>query len=459
MELVYDRGTVLLVGAPPSFKPPPYFKHDPRVGAYRALAKDYWRALSDLPRVVDRVLSEPECTWSSVSLPLRPYQEEALDAWLASGMRGVIVLPTGAGKTMLALAAIAELRCPTLVVVPTLELVDQWSREVRRMLRVDAAEFTGESKEVGCVTVATYSSAYLNAEQLGNRFRLLVFDEAHHLPSEAYRQIAELSAAPWRMGLTATPERPDGLHQLLPELVGPIVYRASPSELSGRYLADFEVVRVHVEMPESERKAYEELVKKYERILSRLGVRVRTREDFERLVMLSSKSLEAREALLSLLEARKLAFNAGAKLEKLAEILEKHRGDKIIVFTDSNELVRRISLRFLIPEITHKTGKEERRAVLEMFRKGEVKAIVTSHVLEEGVDVPDASVAVVISGTGSPREFIQRLGRLLRPKEGKKAVLYELVTRGTREVYVSRRRRAGLGATSRAGRSRRRGPR
>jgi len=444
LELVYDRGTILLVGAPPSFKPPPYFRYDPRVRAYRALAKDYWRALSDLPGVRDSVLSEPECAWSSASIPLRPYQEDALEAWLASGMRGVVVLPTGAGKTRVALAAVAELRCPTLVVVPTLELVDQWSREVRRLLRMEAAEFTGESKEVGCVTVATYSSAYLNAEQLGNRFRLLVFDEVHHLPGEAYRQIAELAAAPWRMGLTATPERPDGLHQLLPDLVGPIVYRASPSELRGRYLAEFEVVRIHVDMPESERKKYEALVERYERILSSLGLRVRTREDFEKLVLLSSRSLEAREALLSLLEARKLAFSAEAKLEKLAEILEKHRGDKIIIFTDSNELVRRISLRFLIPEITHKTSKDERRIVLEMFRKGEVRAIVTSHVLEEGVDVPDASVAVVISGTGSPREFIQRLGRLLRPREGKKAILYELVARGTREVYVSRRRRAGL---------------
>lgn len=444
MELLYDRGTLLLTGTPLGFKPPPYFKYDPRVGAYRALAKDYRRALSDLPGVVDRVLSEPECAWSGATCSLRPYQEEALEAWLSSGMRGVVVLPTGAGKTIVALAAIAELRCSTLIVVPTLELVDQWVRELRRLLRVDAAEFTGESKEVGCVTVATYSSAYLNAEQLGNRFRLLVFDEVHHLPSEAYRQIAELSAAPWRLGLTATPERSDGLHQLLPQLVGPIVYRASPSELRGRYLADFEVVRIYVDMPESERKRYEELVKRYERILSDLGLRVRTREDFERLVLVSSRSLKAREALLSLLEARKLAFSAEAKLEKLSEILERHRGEKIIIFTDSNELVRRISLRFLIPEITHKTGKDERRSVLEMFRRGEVRAIVTSHVLEEGVDVPDASVAVVISGTGSPREFIQRLGRLLRPREGKKAVLYELVTRGTREVYVSRRRRIGL---------------
>uniref|UniRef100_A0A7J3X6L5 DNA 3'-5' helicase n=1 Tax=Thermofilum pendens TaxID=2269 RepID=A0A7J3X6L5_THEPE len=444
MELVYDKGTLLLLGVPPGFKPPSYFRFDPRVGAYRALAKEYWAAARDLPGAADRVLNLPECSWREVSLPLRPYQEEALDAWLQAGRRGVVVLPTGAGKTMVALAAIAELRCPTLVVVPTLELVDQWVREVQRVLRVEASEFTGESKEVGCVTVATYSSAYLNAELLGNRFQLLVFDEVHHLPSESYRQIAELSAAPWRMGLTATPERPDGLHMLLPELVGPVVYRVAPGELKGRYLADFEVQRVYVEMPEAERKRYEELVARYERLLAALRMRMRTREDFERLVLLSSRDLRAREALLSLLEARRIAFNAEAKLEKLAEILERHRGEKILVFTDSNELVRRISHRFLVPEITHKTSKDERRAVLEMFRRGEVKVIATSHVLDEGVDVPDASVAVVISGTGSPREFIQRLGRLLRPKEGKRAVLYELVTRGTREVYVSRRRRVSI---------------
>mgnify|MGYP000085343306 FL=1 len=444
MKLVYDRGTLLLIDAPQGFRPPPYFRFDRRVGAYRALAKDYARALNDLPDVEDHVLREPECSWGDVEIPLRPYQREALEAWLEAGCRGVVVLPTGAGKTRVALAAMAELRCPTLVVAPTLELVDQWVARVKRLLGVEPGEFTGESKEISCVTVSTYSSAYLNAETLGNRFRLVVFDEVHHLPSPAYRQIAELCAAPYRLGLTATPEREDELHGLLPELVGPVVYRLSPGDLRGAYLADFDVVRVAVDMTEEERRKYETLVRRYKRYLSRAGIVLRSVRDFEKLVMRSGLDPEAREALLAWMEARRIAFSSRAKLERLREILEKHRGDRIIIFTESNELVREISKRFLVPEITYKTPKEERRTIMEMFRRGEVRAIVTSHVLEEGVDVPEANVAIVISGTGSRREFVQRLGRILRPREGKRAILYEMVTRGTSEIHVSRRRRRGL---------------
>ena len=450
MELVYDKGTLLLINVPGDYRPPSFFKFDERVNAYRTLAKNYWLALRKIPNLTDRVLELPECVWPSISIGLRPYQEEALEAWLRAGGRGVIVLPTGSGKTHVALAAVSEVRAPTLIVTPTLDLVEQWIRMARQVLKIEASEFTGDSKEIGCITVSTYSSAYLNAELLGNRFKLLVFDEAHHLPGESYRQIAEMSVAPMRMGLTATPERQDELHALLPSLVGDVVYRVSPEELKGKYLAEFEIRRVYVDIPGEERKRYEELVEKYSKSLARLGFKVRSRIDFEKLTFLSSRYSEARDALLALLEARKIAFNAEAKLKKLYEILEKHRGEKIIIFTDTNDLARRISLTLLVPEITFKTGREERRKILEMFKVGEVKVLVTSHVLDEGVDVPDATVAVVISGSGSPREFLQRLGRLLRPKKDKQAILYELVTRGTREVNVSIRRHSSVARKSKA---------
>ncbi|HDJ97351.1 MAG TPA: DEAD/DEAH box helicase, partial [Thermofilum sp.] len=281
------------------------------------------------------------------------------------------------------------------------------------------------------------------AEYLGNKFHLLIFDEVHHLPSEAYRQIAELSAAPYRLGLTATPEREDRLHELLPELVGHIVYRLSVDDLKGSYLADYDTVRIYVKLGEEEAKRYRSLVRRYREYLAKRGLSLRQLEDFEQLVMRSGYDPEAREALLAWMEARRLAFNAEAKLERLRELLARHRRDRIIIFTDSNELVRRISTLFLIPEITYKTPKEERKKIMAMFREGTINAIVTSHVLEEGVDVPEANVAVIISGTGSRREFVQRLGRVLRPKNGKRAVLYEIVTKGTGEVYVSRRRKGG----------------
>ena len=151
---------------------------------------------------------------------------------------------------------------------------------------------------------------------------------------------------------------------------------------------------------------------------------------------------EAYEALKSWEDARKIAFNSKNKIKILKNLLELHKGDKIIIFTRYNDLVYTISRIFLIPAITHKTNKDERRMILDGFKKGKFKAIVSSQVLDEGIDVPDANVGIIVSGTGSSREFIQRLGRLLRPAEGKDlAILYELVSKDTGEVRVSRRRR------------------
>ncbi len=149
---------------------------------------------------------------------------------------------------------------------------------------------------------------------------------------------------------------------------------------------------------------------------------------------------KAREALLAWNEARKIALNASEKLVLLERLLMKHRGDRILIFTEHNSLVKEISKRYLIPEITHKTDEREREIVMENFRKGVYNVIVTSKILEEGIDVPEANVAIILSGSGSKREFIQRLGRILRPKEDKLAVLYEIVTRGTTEVNLSYRR-------------------
>jgi superfamily II DNA or RNA helicase len=157
--------------------------------------------------------------------------------------------------------------------------------------------------------------------------------------------------------------------------------------------------------------------------------------------MRSGNDPRAREALLAKQRAREVMMNADAKLEVLAEILDRHRDDRVLIFTAHNDLVYRLSERFLLPAITHRTGATERRAVLEGFRSGEYSRVVASNVLDEGVDVPDANVAVVLSGSGSEREFTQRLGRVLRPGEGKRALLYEVVTAETAEERVADRRR------------------
>jgi len=426
----------------------PFFRYDPRVRCYRSLAIQYrWvvERLRDLGEPYeDDVLHPLPCSIEPRELELRDYQREALEAWMRD-RRGVIVLPTGAGKTRVALAAIARLACPTLVVVPTLELMSQWEASIRQLLGVRPGRYGGGDKEVACVTVATYDSAYLNVEQLGDKFLLIVFDEVHHLPSPGYRQIAELSAAPWRMGLTATPEREDGLHVDLPYLVGPVVYRRYVREMAGRWLAEFDIVRVYARMGDEEREEYRRLTRVYREFFRKRGIRPGDPRAFERLVALSVRDAEAREALLAWYRARRIALHAQSKLEILGELLARHRNDRVLVFVEHTDVVRAISSRFLIPMITYKTPEVERRAVLAAFKEGRVRAVVTSKVLEEGVDVPEANVAIVLSGTGSRREFLQRLGRVLRPKGGKRAILYEVVTAGTKEVAISRKRRSAIG--------------
>ena len=174
----------------------------------------------------------------------RPFQTGALDAWRAAQRRGVVVLPTGAGKTEVALLAIDEVRRDTLVVAPTLDLVTQWHRLLDDRLRRTIGVIGGGDHRVEPVTVSTYDSAFMHMEYLGSRFGLVVFDECHHLPSAAYALAAQHSLAPYRLGLTATPERVDGRHADLESLVGPIVYRRQVRDLAGYYLAHYTVERI-----------------------------------------------------------------------------------------------------------------------------------------------------------------------------------------------------------------------
>ena len=171
------------------------------------------------------------------------------------------------------------------------------------------------------------------------------------------------------------------------------------------------------------------------------GIVMKSPEDFHRFIMSTGRDRRAREALLARNRAVKVALNSEAKLALLAKQLEARRDEKTLIFTLHNDLVYKISQRFLIPAVTYQTPREERHEILESFRRGDYSVIVTSQVLDEGVDVPDASLGFMLSGTGSTREYIQRLGRLLRKVEGKHAKLVEIVSKETMEVRMSQRRR------------------
>ncbi|HEY7035785.1 MAG TPA: DEAD/DEAH box helicase [Thermomicrobiales bacterium] len=375
----------------------------------------------------------------------RPYQEEAIDAWAKHGGRGVIVLPTGAGKTVVALMAAARLGVRTLVVAPTIELLHQWRAALSERLGypLDEVGIVGGGKRtVRDLTVITYDSAAMPHRRLDG-FGLLIVDEVHHLPARAYRSIAGKVNAPFRLGLSATPERSDDGHEALDHLVGPIVYRKSAAELSrDQHIAAYTEKRLFVDLTADERFRYDQLMAEYKWYLAThrayLGGRPETL--FVELIRRSGQDPAARSALRAHHQARLIALNAEAKLAKVSELLAKHQADKVIVFSEYNSMVDILSERLLLPAITYRTPLPERRRVLDRFRSGDYAKLVTGRVLNEGVDVPDANVAIVVSGSSATREYIQRLGRVLRPKR-EKALLYELVTRKTTEGKSARKRR------------------
>ncbi len=438
ITLTYEGGTIV------SNKEIPYSVYDPRIRMYRAkgiyyrkikeylIDKEYEDRCLDLPELPELKLKHP---------PLRDYQKEAIEAWMEEKW-GTVVLPTGAGKTLVGLKIIELLNVPTLVVTPTLELVDQWERKIKEGFDYQPGIYTGEIKEIKGITVTTYASAHLSIDYLGNKFLLLIFDEVHHLPSESYSRIGEYALAPYRLGLTATFEREDGLHEYAKELAGDVVYRSDVKELSGRHLASFEIKRIYIDLDNDEREQYNRYWKKYTDFLKKEGLK--GKDLLEKLIKMSGRSKEAREALLARMHARRIAFGSRAKYRVLNELLMRHRGEKIIIFTEQNEQVYEISKRFLVPFITYETKKREREYVLDAFRNGDYTVIATSKVLNEGVDVPDASIGIILGGSGSRREYVQRLGRILRKSShDKRAILYEIISR-TVEIGTARKRKRGI---------------
>ncbi len=448
ITLRFDSGTLLLDGVDRAFAAPPAFRWDERVNRWRAQADSYRHVVKDLIRrgvtFADEARGYHKFDFrAKLHVEARPYQEQAIAAWKLKERCGVVILPTGAGKSLVAQMAIEQVGRSALVVVPTIDLMNQWYDLLLSSFQAEVGLIGGGYFEVGALTVTTYASAFRFMERLGNQFGLIIFDECHHLPSSIYRYAAEFAIAPFRLGLTATPERADGEDQLLEELIGPIVYRREAQEFAGEYLADYSVVRVHVELSREERELYESERAIFRRFLNDKGISLSSLRGWQMFIVASARSEDGRRAMMAYRASKRIALGTDAKLRVLADLLTRHKRDRALIFTAENEMVYRISQKFLIPAITHQTGVKERRQWLEAFNKGDVLALATSKVLNEGVNIPEAAVAIVLSGSGSSREHIQRLGRILRKQPDKEATLYEVITRDTTEEHISKRRSEG----------------
>ncbi|MGC8873378.1 MAG: DNA repair helicase XPB [Chloroflexia bacterium] len=366
-------------------------------------------------------------TRSGRRLVLRPYQEAAAAAFLREGPHGgsgVIVLPCGAGKTLVGLAVMACLRTQTLVLCPHASAVHQWRQELLDKTTLEPeeiAEYTGEAKGIAPVTLATYQILiHRPAGDLQNReeifphmalfeerdWGLIIYDEVHLLPAPVFRLTAHLQARR-RLGLTATLVREDGRQGDVFSLVGPKVYEAPWKELEEQgWLAQAECVEVRVTVPDALRLDHARARTKH--IRSRLAAENRRKEAV------------------------------------VHELVRRHQGERTLIIGRYIDQLRAIANRLGAPLVSGRTSVAERERLYAAFRKGQVPVLVVSNVANYALDLPEASVAIQVSGTyGSRQEEAQRLGRILRPKpDGRPARFYSLVSQGTAEQeYAARRQR------------------
>jgi superfamily II DNA or RNA helicase len=446
--LRFDRGTLLLSGPGAGGAIDVSrgdWTWDARVSAWRCDAFRYARFRRELAgrfgrNFRDEVQQPVRVSWPKVSLPeLRVEQSEAVAAWMKTGGRGQIVMPTGTGKTEVALAAMAQTGLATLVVAPIRDLMHQWHRRILKGLGYDAGIVGDNTFNLRPVTVTTYDSACIHMAQIGAGFGLLIFDEEHHLPGPTYREAAIMSTAAMRLGLTATPERYDGRQADLDWLIGPVAYQMPFQQARGT-LAEFSIVRIPVHLSADEQASYDH----YSRQVRHFITERRKQQpgySWRDLCDDSGKDPSARLALKAYYLKGAIEDRAEEKLRILEDIFRLHVGQKTIVFAGSSAMAMEVSRRFLLPTILAHTRKKERLAVLDGFARGDFPAIVANQVLDEGVDVPEAKIAVVIGGQASTRQAKQRLGRILRKTGTAQATLYEVVCETLGETQRSRQRR------------------
>lgn len=447
IEIVYDKGTLLVKNIQAEHvKCFSFLKWDARISAFRAMAYHYRALILKLrqEKIEYQDIAKdflPQNYVLQQKIEPRIHQTQALNAWKTQGSHGVVVLPTGAGKTILAILAIAQTQRPTLIHVPTIDLMTQWYDILKKFFATPIGLLGGGYNQMETITVATYDSALIHVPYKGNKFGLLIFDECHHLPGEQLQYTAISSIAPFRLALTATPERSDGKETVLYDLCGQVCFHMDIKELEGHTLAPYDVVTYEVDMTEIEKEQYLEARQTYLDFLREQNISFKHSYGWQQFLRKAHQSAQGKEAFAAYLKQKKLSQSSENKFHYVWDIITKHKNDRILIFTQDNETAYSIGRNFFLPVLTHHTKVKEREFFLNSFRQGDYRILVTSKVLNEGVDVPEANVAIVVSGSGTVREHVQRLGRILRAKEGKRAILYELISAGTGEYFVNQRRK------------------
>ncbi|PWU20949.1 MAG: hypothetical protein C5B49_03415 [Bdellovibrio sp.] len=462
MRLRFDRGTLLLDQTVESsaLSCIPELRWDARVSAYRAPAYRLASLSNHLGKGGYQVATPAFREWkasqvlteSSKNFDLRPYQEAALSGWEIAGRRGVVVLPTGAGKTHLAMAAIQRAQTSTLILVPTRVLLEQWLKHLEGTCLGPIGILGDGSRKVEAITVSTFESAYLNMSWLGDRFEFLIVDEVHHFGRGLRDEALEMSMAQLRLGLTATAPGEGTWRERVENLVGSIVYEIGINALRGEHLSDFQLIRVPIELTPLERALYQAHMDCFSRVRDAWAAKLPRalltqtipQGSWQQFVAYASRSSAGKDGLRAWTLAQKLLVFTENKRIALQRILKQHRCDRTLIFTADTATTYEIAREHLIMPITAEIGRQERDQSTAWFCSGVIKALVSCQVLNEGYDVPAANVAVILGGRRGAREHVQRIGRVLRWKGGASARIYELVCNRTIESKQAKRRGAAL---------------
>lgn len=445
MRLVFEQGTLLLSGMPQAAPELPGMRWDPRTGNHRAPAYRYRALRAALQRRGDAFVDEVEKRAAELGVwrrpELRPYQHAALEAWQRE-QRGMIVLPTGSGKTRVACAAMAACAVPVLCLVPTRVLMHQWAAEVQALYQGQVGLLGDGQRQLAAVTITTFESAYRQMARIGNQFGLLVVDEVHHFGHGVRDEALELCTAPRRLALTAT--APEGAARArVEQLLGPCVCELRVADLAGTWLADYDSIVLHVSLSAGERARYTHAVAEFRAVFQHFRA-LHPGGSWRDFMTFARRSPEGHAALAGFRRSRQLTSFPSGKRQALGALLREHRAQRCLVFTADNATAYAIAREQLIMPITCDIDRRERDRALAAFRSGELRALVSAQVLNEGLDVPDAEVAIIVGGVRGQREHVQRVGRLLRPAPGKRAIVYELVAEGTHEGRKSVERRRAL---------------
>lgn len=380
----------------------------------QALLKIGWPA-EDLAGYVDGEAHPIALSYASEPWELRDYQKLAAESFWSGGS-GVVVLPCGAGKTIVGAAAMAKSQSTTLILVTNTVAGRQWRDELLRRTTLtpsEIGEYSGEKKEIRPITIATYQvitrktkGEYRALELFDSKdWGLIIYDEVHLLPAPVFRMTSDLQSRR-RLGLTATLVREDGREGDVFSLIGPKRYDAPWKDLENLgFIATADCVEVRITMSEDERMGY---------------------------------------ATAEVKDRYRLAACAESKLPVISALVEKHAGQPTLIIGAYVEQLAEISARIGVPVIDGKTSTKKREDLFQQFREGKLKTLVVSKVANFSIDLPEAAVAIQVSGTfGSRQEEAQRLGRLLRPKkEGNKAQFYSIVSRDTLDAdYAAHRQR------------------